>query len=56
VPEHDQFRSPDAARPILSSWENTEMEVVKGADHFLVGRTDRAVELALGLLGRLADS
>jgi alpha/beta superfamily hydrolase len=47
VPEHDQFRSPEAARPILSAWTNTRMAVVKGADHFLVGRTDKAVELFL---------
>src|SRR4029077_20322435 len=53
VPEHDQFRSPSAARPILATWENTRMEVVKGADHFLVGRTDRAVEPFLGFLGEL---
>jgi len=47
VPEHDQFRSPSSAKPILSSWTNTTVEVVKGADHFLVGRTDKAVELFL---------
>jgi alpha/beta superfamily hydrolase len=47
VPEHDQFRSPSSAKPILSSWVNTETTVVKGADHFLVGRTDKAVELFL---------
>src|SRR5256885_1619224 len=47
VPEHDQFRSPSSARPILSTWVNTRVEVVKGADHFLVGRTDKAVELFL---------
>ena len=45
VPEHDQFRSPSSAKPILSSWTNTEVTVVKGADHFLVGRTDKAAEL-----------
>ena len=47
VPEHDQFRSPSAAKPILSTWTNTRVEIVKGADHFLVGRTDKAVELFL---------
>jgi hypothetical protein len=47
VPEHDQFRSPSSAKPILSSWMNTSIEVVKGADHFLVGRTDKAAELFL---------
>jgi alpha/beta superfamily hydrolase len=56
VPEHDQFRSPDAARPVLSAWENTTMEVVKGADHFLVGRTDKAVELFLTFLKSLSPA
>jgi uncharacterized protein len=56
VPEHDQFRSPESARPILRSWVNTEVEVVKGADHFLVGRTDKAVQLCLGFLGGLSRS
>jgi len=56
VPEHDQFRSPDAARPILSAWTNTTMEVVKGADHFLVGRTDKAVELFLSFLKSLSPA
>ena len=47
IPEHDQFRSPSSAKPILSSWTNTDVKVIKGADHFLVGRTDKAVELFL---------
>jgi alpha/beta superfamily hydrolase len=54
VPEHDQFRSPDSARPLLRDWVNTRMEVVKGADHFLVGRTDKAVELFLSFLKTLS--
>ena len=56
VPEHDQFRSPDSARPVLRAWTNTQVEVVKGADHFLVGRTDKAVELCLGFLRGLSGS
>ena len=50
IPEHDQFRSPDSAAPIVGKWENTRTEVIKGADHFLVGRTDKATELCLGFL------
>ncbi len=53
VPEHDQFRSPSSAKPILDSWTNIRVEVVKGADHFLVGRTDKAVELFLDFAGTL---
>ena len=34
VPEHDQFRPPDAAEPVIAGWTNTEVEVVAGADHF----------------------
>jgi len=56
VPEHDQFRSPSAANPILSSWTTTTVEVVKGADHFLVGRTDKAVELFLSFAKPLSTT
>jgi len=54
VPEHDQFRSPESARPILSTWQNTRVEIVKGADHFLVGRTDKAVELFLSFANTIS--
>jgi alpha/beta superfamily hydrolase len=50
VPEHDQFRSPASAREVTAAWTATRVEVVPGADHFLVGRTDRAVELALAFV------
>jgi alpha/beta superfamily hydrolase len=52
VPERDQFRSPESAREIVASWTNTELTVVPGADHFLVGRTDRVVELAVEFVNR----
>jgi len=53
VPEHDQFRPPDSAAPILETWTNTRVEVMKGADHFLVGRTDRVAPLFLSFLDDL---
>ena len=53
IPEHDQYRSPDSAAPIVSEWEHTRTEVIKGADHFLVGRTDKAAELCLAFLREL---
>ncbi len=56
VPEHDQFRSPSSAKPILSSWTHTHVEVIKGADHFLVGRTDKAVELFLSFAKTLSPA
>ena len=56
VPEHDQFRSPDSAQPILSDWRNTRVEIMKGADHFLVGRTEKASELFLSFAKPLSPS
>ena len=53
MPERDQFRSPESAREVVASWTNTEVIVVPGADHFLVGRTDRVVELAVEFINRL---
>jgi alpha/beta superfamily hydrolase len=47
VPEHDQYRDPDSAREVVAGWNATELRVVKGADHFLVGRVDRVAEWAV---------
>ena len=52
VPARDQFRAPESAREVVASWTNTELTVVPGADHFLVGRTDRVVELGVELINR----
>ncbi len=46
VPEHDEIRQPDSAREATAGWVNTTVEVVPGADHFLVGRTDLVAERA----------
>jgi alpha/beta superfamily hydrolase len=54
VPEHDQFRPPGSARDVTADWKNTRIEVVPGADHFLVGRVDRVPPLCLELLRELA--
>lgn len=45
VPEHDQFRPPDAARAVTEGWTDTTIEVIDGADHFLVGRTEKVARL-----------
>jgi uncharacterized protein len=45
VPEHDAFRPPDSAREATLDWTNTTVEVIAGADHFLVGRTAQATDL-----------
>ena len=55
VPQRDQFRSPESARQVVASWTNTRIHVVPGADHFLVGRTDRVVELAVEFVGAVCD-
>ncbi len=42
VPEHDQFRPPAEASEITEGWTNTQLDVVSGGDHFLMGHA-RAV-------------
>ena len=54
VPEHDQFLSPEAAAEATAGWRATEMDVVAGADHFVVGRTDKVVESVTAFLRTLA--
>ncbi|MCU0311620.1 MAG: alpha/beta fold hydrolase [Acidimicrobiales bacterium] len=54
VPEHDEFRSPASAREATATWTNTRVEVVAGADHFLVGRTDAAARLVIEFAASLA--
>ena len=41
VPERDQFNPPDQARSTVADWTNAEICPIGGADHFLVGRTDK---------------
>jgi alpha/beta superfamily hydrolase len=54
VPEHDMFRPPDSAREATADWVNTTVEVIAGADHFLVGRTNAVIQSLLGFVRRLA--
>jgi len=54
VPEHDQFRAPDTAREATAGWVNTTVEAVAGADHFLVGRTEKAARLVATFASSLA--
>ncbi|MCD9622538.1 alpha/beta hydrolase [Rhabdothermincola salaria] len=53
VPEHDEFRSPASAAEATADWVNTTLEVVPGADHFLVGRTDKAARLVIDFIASL---
>lgn len=54
VPEHDEFRSPESAAEATEGWTNTRLEVVPGADHFLVGRTDKAARLVTSFISQLS--
>jgi alpha/beta superfamily hydrolase len=40
---HDEFRAPAEIEADVAAWRNTSVEVVAGASHFFVGRTDRVV-------------
>ena len=53
--EHDEIRSPSSIVEMTASWVNTEIEIIGGASHFFVGRTDQLVTLATALVDRLAD-
>jgi uncharacterized protein len=44
--EHDEFREPSSVVEEVGAWAATTTELVPGASHFFVGRTDRLVEIA----------
>jgi alpha/beta superfamily hydrolase len=41
---HDEFREPAEIQREVAGWTSTRVEVIPGASHFFVGRTDRVVE------------
>lgn len=41
--EHDEFRPPDEVLAATAGWTATTTEIVPGASHFFVGRTDALV-------------
>jgi uncharacterized protein len=41
VPAHDQYGGPDAVAEEVGGWPDTTIEVIPGADHFLVGAVAR---------------
>jgi len=43
-------------RDEVAAWTATHTEVVPGASHFFVGRTDRVVELALGYVSSVGSA
>ncbi len=50
VPEHDQFRTPGAAAEATQDWVNTSIIAIAGADHFLVGRTEKVAGLVTAFI------
>jgi alpha/beta superfamily hydrolase len=54
--ERDQVRAPDDLRTATAEWIATTIEVVGGADHFFIGRTDHVVTAARGFVARLVDT
>lgn len=52
--EHDEIAPPATAAATTAGWNNTRVEVVAGASHFFVGRTDRLTDLVLGELTSIA--
>ena len=53
--QHDEFRDPDSVIAETAAWTATEIEVIAGASHFFVGRTDRVVAAALAFVDRIVD-
>jgi alpha/beta superfamily hydrolase len=52
--QHDEFREPASVVEATRGWTGTGIDVIPGASHFFVGRTDRVVTAAQAFLERLA--
>ncbi len=50
---HDEFRAPAEIEADVAGWENTRVEIVPGASHFFVGRTERVVDAVAGFCAAL---
>jgi len=42
---HDEFRAPEEIEAATRTWAATRIDIVSGASHFFVGRTERVVTL-----------
>ncbi len=51
---HDEFRVPAEVEADVAGWKHTRVDIVPGASHFFVGRTDRVVDLTTRFVGELA--
>lgn len=52
---NDQFRDPSEVEAEVATWANGRAEVIAGADHYFIGRTDRLVDLADAFVSELAN-
>ena len=51
--QHDEFRDPASVVEATEDWITTEIEVIAGASHFFVGRTDRVVDAVRAFVERV---
>jgi len=51
--EHDEVRAPEQIEAAVANWQATTLEIVPGASHFFVGRTDPVVSAADRLIGEV---
>jgi hypothetical protein len=54
--QHDEFRAADDVVGEVGSWRNTRADIVGGASHFFVGRTDRVVAHAAAFVDAVAGA
>jgi alpha/beta superfamily hydrolase len=54
--EHDEVCSVETAQQTAAGWQHATVEVVPGASHFFVGRTDRLTALVTGYVAGLGAS
>lgn len=54
--QHDEFRDPASVVEATEEWQATEIEVIAGASHFFVGRTDRVVDAARAFVERVVGA
>jgi alpha/beta superfamily hydrolase len=51
--QHDEYRDPASVVEVTDDWNATEIDVIAGASHFFVGRTDRVVDAARAFVERV---
>ncbi len=52
---HDEVRAPNEVAAEAAAWLATDIEVIPGASHFFVGRTDRLAEVVATFVGSVAS-